>query len=86
MKIHCTKQFLRAAALLAAIIYGDNILAQSPSCSVTWTGNAHNGSWSTASNWSPRKVPGPTSDVRIPIFLQANGAGLDGSASSISRA
>jgi len=39
--------------------------ASSPSCSVEWTGNAGNGSWSTASNWSTHKVPGPTSDVCI---------------------
>lgn len=37
----------------------------SPSCSVEWTGNAGNGSWSTAANWSTHKVPGPTSDVCI---------------------
>ena len=84
MKIHCTKQFLRTAALLAAIIYGGNILAQAQSCSVTWTGNAGNGSWSTAGNWSPRKVPGPTSNVCIPTLTTADGAGLDGSSSSIS--
>jgi fibronectin-binding autotransporter adhesin len=75
MKIHCTKQFLRAATLLAAIIYGGNLLAQpqlAPSCRVTWTGNAGNGAWSTAGNWSPRKVPGPTSDVCIPILTTAD--------------
>jgi fibronectin-binding autotransporter adhesin len=75
MRIHCTKQFLRAATLLAAIIYGGNILAQpqlAPSCSVTWTGNAGNGVWSTAGNWSPRKVPGPASDVCIPILTTAD--------------
>jgi hypothetical protein len=73
MKIHCAKQFLLAAALLAAIIYCGNILAQSsPSCSVTWTGNVGNGAWSTAGNWSPRKVPGPTSDVCIPILTTAD--------------
>jgi hypothetical protein len=77
MKIHCTntKQFLRAAALQAAIIYSGNILAQvqsSPSCSGTWTGSAGNGAWGTAGNWSPRKVPGPTSDVCIPILTTAD--------------
>src|ERR1700676_2143457 len=78
MKIHCTKQFARAAALLAAIIYGGNFLVQAqlaPSCSVTWTGNAcsvQSCSWSTAGNWSPRKVPGPTSDVCIPILTTAD--------------
>src|ERR1700686_3362589 len=73
MKIHCTKQFLRAAALLAVIIYGGNILAQAqPSCSVVWTGNAGNGAWSTASNWSPPHVPVPTSDVCIPTLTTAD--------------
>ena len=84
MKIHCTDQVLRAAALLTVIIYGGNILAHAQSCSATWTGNAGNGSWSTASNWSPRRVPGATSDVCIPTFTTADGAGLDGSSSSIS--
>jgi len=73
MKIHCTKQFLHTAALLAAIIYGGNSLAQAqPGCSVVWTGNAGNGAWSTASNWSPSQVPGPTSDVCIPTFTTAD--------------
>jgi hypothetical protein len=75
MKIHCTKEFLRAAALLAAIIYDGNILAQAQSCSVTWTGNAcsvQSCSWSMAGNWSPRKVPGPTSDVCIPTLTTAD--------------
>jgi hypothetical protein len=84
MKNHCTAKFMRAAALLAAIIYGGNILVQAQSCSATWIANAGNGWWSTAGNWSPRKVPGPTSDVCIPTLTTANGAGLDGSSSSIS--
>jgi hypothetical protein len=46
--------------------------AMASSCSVTWTGNAGNGSWSTASNWSTHKVPGPTSDVCIPAFTTAD--------------
>ena len=84
MKNLCT-MFVCAAAMLAAIICGGNIVAQAqPNCSVTWTGNAGNGSWSTAGNWNPRKVPGPTSDVCIPTLTTANGAGLDGSSSSIS--
>jgi fibronectin-binding autotransporter adhesin len=49
-----------AATLTELWAYGS-----SPSCSVEWTGNAGNGSWSTASNWSTHKVPGPTSDVCI---------------------
>jgi len=83
MKTHKARTFLRAGVLLAVAVIGGN-LAQAQTCSVTWTGNARNGSWSTAGNWSPRKVPGPTSDVCIPTFTTANGAGLDGSASSIS--
>jgi hypothetical protein len=75
MKMHNTKMFLRAALLLAFAVTGGN-LAQaqksSPSCSVTWTGNAGNGEWSTAGNWSTHKVPGPTSDVCIPILTTAD--------------
>ena len=84
MKIHCPKQFLRAAALLAAIIYSGNIVAHAQSCSATWTGNAGDGNWSNAANWSPRKVPGATSDVCIPLFTTADGAGLNGSTKSVS--
>lgn len=47
-------------------------MASTPSCSVTWTGNAGNGLWSTASNWSTDKVPGPTSDVCIPTLTTAD--------------
>jgi hypothetical protein len=47
-------------------------VASSPSCSVSWTGNAGNGSWSTASNWSTHKVPGPTSDVCILTLATVN--------------
>jgi hypothetical protein len=83
MKTHKARTFLRAGVLLAVAVIGGN-LAQAQTCSVTWTGNAGNGSWSTASNWSPRRVPGSTSDVCIPTFTTANGAGLDGSASSVS--
>ena len=74
---------LRAGALLAVALTVGN-LARAQMCSVTWTGNAGDGSWSTAANWSPHKVPGATSDVCIPTFTTANGAGLDGSAQSIS--
>lgn len=75
MKIPCTKQFLRAAALLAAIIYGSDILAQAQSCSATWTGNAcsvSSCSWFMAGNWSPQRVPGATSDVCIPTLTTAD--------------
>jgi hypothetical protein len=44
----------------------------STSCGVTWTGNAGNGLWTTASNWSTDRVPGPTSDVCIPTLTTAN--------------
>ena len=82
-KTHSVKTLLRASALLAVAVTGGN-LAQGQACSATWTGNAGNGSWSTAGNWSPKKVPGAASDVCIPTFDQAQGAGLDGSSSTIS--
>jgi hypothetical protein len=69
MKMHNTKMFLRAALLLAVAVTGSN-LAQAQNCSVDWTGNAGDGQWSTAGNWSTHRVPGPTSDVCI---LTANG-------------
>jgi hypothetical protein len=43
-----------------------------PTGSIQWTGNAGDGRWSNAANWSPRKVPGATSDVCIPTFGQAD--------------
>ena len=43
-----------------------------PTGSIQWTGNAGDGRWSNAANWSPRKVPGSTSDVCIPTFGQAD--------------
>jgi hypothetical protein len=83
-KTHTVKTTLLAAgALLAIAVTGGN-LAQAQTCSATWTGNEGNGSWSTAGNWSPRKVPGASSNVCIPTFTTANGAGLDGSSKSIS--
>lgn len=72
MNMQRPKHFLRAAALLAAIIYIGNTPAHSQSCSATWTGNAGNGAWSTAGNWSPSKVPGATSNVCIPTFTTAD--------------
>src|SRR5579863_8246903 len=62
-----------------SLLLGVSLELQAQTCNVTWTGNEGNGSWSTAGNWSPRKVPGTTSDVCIPTFTSANGAGLDGS-------
>jgi hypothetical protein len=70
MKTHKVPTFLRAGALLAVAVTWGN-LAQAQTCSVTWTGNAGDGLWSTAGNWSPRHVPGATSDVCIPTFAQA---------------
>ncbi len=70
--------------LLGVCLGGVGLELQAQTCSATWTGNAGNGSWSTAGNWSPRKVPGATSDVCIPTFTTADGAGLDGSSSTIS--
>ena len=69
-KTQSVKTLLFAGALLAAAVTGGN-LAQAQTCSATWTGNAGNGLWSTASNWSPRKVPGSTSDVCIPLLTTA---------------
>jgi hypothetical protein len=84
-KTHNVKTFLRAGALLAlAAIAGLAQAQTSPICTVTWTGNAGDGSWSTAGNWNTHKVPGPTSDVCIPTLTTADGAGLLGSAPSIS--
>jgi len=69
MKTHKAGTFLRVAALLAVAVTGAK-LAQAQSCTVDWTGNAGDGQWSTAGNWSTHQVPGPTSDVCI---LTANG-------------
>jgi hypothetical protein len=68
---HNVKTLLRAGALLAVAVTGGN-LAQAQTCSATWTGNEGNGQWSTAGNWSPRKVPGATSNVCIPLLTTAN--------------
>jgi hypothetical protein len=62
--MHNTKMFLRVALLLAFAVTGGS-LAQAQSCNVEWTGNAGDGSWYTAGNWSTNQVPGPTSDVCI---------------------
>jgi hypothetical protein len=32
-------------------------------CTETWTGNAGDGSWNTANNWSPAQVPQTTDAV-----------------------
>ena len=70
MKTHKARTFLRVVVLLAVAFAGSN-LAQAQSCNVEWTGDAGDGGqWSNAKNWSPHKVPGPTSDVCI---LTANG-------------
>ena len=65
MKTANAKSVLRAAVLLAvAVTWGS--LARAQTCTATWTGNGGDGMWSTADNWSPHEVPGPTSDVCIP--------------------
>jgi len=69
MKTHKARIFLRVVAVLAVAVTAGN-LAQAQSCSVEWTGNAGDGQWSTAGNWSTHRVPGPTRDVCI---LTANG-------------
>jgi hypothetical protein len=67
---HNITTLLRAGALLAtAITWGS--LAQAQTCTATWTGNANDGLWSNPANWSPRKVPGPTSDACIPAYASA---------------
>jgi hypothetical protein len=76
---------LSVMSLLIGVSFGSvSLELQAQTCTATWTGNAGNGSWSSAGNWSPRKVPGASSDVCIPTFQQAEGAGLDGSSKSIS--
>jgi fibronectin-binding autotransporter adhesin len=64
-------RLLAAGAVLPMLVLSLTGLAapaMASSCSVTWTGNAGNGSWHTASNWSTHKVPGPASDVCIPTL------------------
>jgi hypothetical protein len=70
-KTHSVKAFMSAGAFLVVAVTGSN-LAQAQTCSSTWTGNAGDGLWSTAGNWSPRKVPGPTSNVCIPELTTAD--------------
>lgn len=65
------KTLLCASVLLAVAVTGCN-LAQAQTCSATWTGNANDGKWTNAANWSPRRVPGPKSDVCIPLLTQAD--------------
>jgi hypothetical protein len=69
-KKHNVKTLLYAGILLALVVTGGK-LADAQTCGATWTGNAGNGLWSTAGNWSPRKVPGPASDVCIPLLATA---------------
>lgn len=71
MKTDKARTFLRLVAVLAVTITGGE-LAQAQSCNVEWTGNAGDGLWSTAGNWSTHKVPGLTSDVCIPILMTAD--------------
>jgi hypothetical protein len=61
-----------ASAVLAT---SGTAYASSPACSDTWTGNAGNGLWNTAGNWSTKKVPGTTSDVCIPTLTTADATG-----------
>ena len=64
MKTYTARMFLRLVAVLAVAVTAGN-LAHAQSCNVEWTGNAGDGLWSTARNWSTHRVPGPTSDVCI---------------------
>ena len=61
-----------ALAVLALSLTGLTAPAMAASCSVTWTGNAGNGAWNTAGNWSTNQVPGPSSDVCIPTLTTAD--------------
>jgi hypothetical protein len=70
-KTHNLRMLLRIGALLAVAVTWANV-AQAQRCSATWTGDASDGQWTTAGNWSPHKVPGPTSDVCIPLLTQAD--------------
>jgi hypothetical protein len=76
MKHRCPRPARRALVRLVLFVCGFGMAGlsvaglgtaayASPSCSVSWSGNAGNGLWSTASNWSTHKVPGPASDVCI---------------------
>jgi hypothetical protein len=62
--------------ILGALLLASNPAAADPfTCpvgSIQWTGNAGDGRWSNAANWSSHKVPGATSDVCIPTFGQAD--------------
>ena len=62
--------------VLGALLLASNPAGADPfTCPVggiQWTGNAGDGRWSNASNWSSHKVPGTTSDVCIPTFGQAD--------------
>ena len=64
MKTYTARMFLRLVVVLAVAVTAGN-LAHAQSCNVEWTGNAGDGLWSTARNWSTNHVPGPTSDVCI---------------------
>jgi len=55
-----------------SVLLGVSLELQAQTCTATWTGNAGNGSWSTPGNWSPRRVPGATSNVCIPLLTTAN--------------
>ena len=54
--------------------------AAAQACTETWTGNAGDGSWSSANNWSPAQVPQTTDSVCIgagaTVTLPAPGANI----------
>jgi hypothetical protein len=58
--------------------------AAAQACTETWTGNAGDGSWNTANNWSPAQVPQTTDSVCITaagtytVTLPAGGADFAG--------
>lgn len=66
-----TSIVLGASLLASNLAVADDPFA-CPAGSVQWTGNAGDGRWSNAANWSTHRVPGATSDVCIPTFGQAD--------------
>jgi hypothetical protein len=71
MRLHATILMIAGALTTAGLVTAAPAAATAaaaPRCSVSWTGNAGNGLWSTASNWSTHKVPGPKSNVCINLL------------------
>jgi hypothetical protein len=50
-------------AATAVLAVGSPAYASTPSCTVSWTGNAGNGLWNTASNWSTKREDQPATSA-----------------------